>query len=201
MAVLRKLSQQLLLGIIILAASASASAQPLPSCNTTCGSLSIPHPFTTSEGCYIDPSFLITCNYNISEPPTLFLRLGDLVVLDISLDGEMRIGNPVSRSCYGKSFNLVYSRNTTSNITAGFWLSIFRISYERNKITAVGCGVYAYIQGSEGNKSFTTGCLSLCDRLTAVVRAMLLTGLALALAVARPLWLYPEWTNGLYYEC
>ncbi|GLT55047.1 hypothetical protein SLA2020_282000 [Shorea laevis] len=64
------LQQQLLLGAIILAAV--AASEPDPSCIRTCGSLDIPYPFGTSEGCYLDPSFLITCN-DTSERPTPFL--------------------------------------------------------------------------------------------------------------------------------
>ncbi|KAF5467852.1 hypothetical protein F2P56_012064, partial [Juglans regia] len=50
-----------------------------------------------------------------------------------------------------------------SGNSALFKLSNFRISNKRNKITAVGCGVYSFIQGSVEQKGFTTGCLSLCN--------------------------------------
>jgi len=79
----------LLLGALILAAT--AASQPDSSCNNTCGNLSIPYPFGTSEGCYLDPSFLITCNYS-SEIPTPFLgsNTSNIPVLNISLlDGEL----------------------------------------------------------------------------------------------------------------
>jgi hypothetical protein len=83
------LQQKLLLEALILAAT--AASQPDSSCNNTCGNLSIPYPFGTSEGCYLDPSFLITCNYS-SEIPTPFLgsNTSNIPVLNISLlDGEL----------------------------------------------------------------------------------------------------------------
>ncbi|XP_059453791.1 putative wall-associated receptor kinase-like 16 [Corylus avellana] len=152
--------QKLLFGAFILAAT--ATSQPDPNCNKTCGNLSIPYPFGTTEGCYLDSSFLITCNYTSAGTPTPFLRKGDLPVLNISLDGELRILSSIARDCYNESGFFV------NGTYSGFSLSKFRVSYTRNKFTAIGCATYAYISGEvdDGNsevKNYTAGCTSVCD--------------------------------------
>ncbi|KAG6626153.1 hypothetical protein CIPAW_15G028100 [Carya illinoinensis] len=150
----------------------------------------IPYPFGTSEGCYLDSTFNITCN-NISHPRKPSLR-PDMFVKNISIvDGELRVSNPVASLCKfanpkacnkhdpytrcqqgpsspnskNSALTISYSGNS-----ALFKLSNFRVSNKRNKITAVGCGVYSFIQGSVEQEGFTTGCLSLCnDHATDVV--------------------------------
>ncbi|KAF2291301.1 hypothetical protein GH714_022360 [Hevea brasiliensis] len=55
--------QQLFLVAVALAASAEtprATAQAMPGCPDLCGGLSIPFPFGTKEGCYLNKDFLIT---------------------------------------------------------------------------------------------------------------------------------------------
>ncbi|KAG6682469.1 hypothetical protein I3842_13G143600 [Carya illinoinensis] len=177
-----KLLQQLLLGVIILAATAVSIANS--TCDRECGNIKIPYPFGTSEGCYLDKPFLITCNHTF-DPPKPFLD-HDIPVENISVpNGELRVSNPVAHLC--REFNRaacrqpqdpqyssciargVYTRVDYTRISALLNLSNFRISETRNKITSVGCNVYAYIQGSEGQKGFTTGCLSLCDENLNVV--------------------------------
>ncbi|GMY06615.1 putative wall-associated receptor kinase-like 16, partial [Fagus crenata] len=79
--------QQLLLGLIILAATATAASQdsqPNSSC-IYCGSLCIPYPFGTRQGHYLDDNFHIACNYT-SGTPKLTLGYGGVEVLNISLD-------------------------------------------------------------------------------------------------------------------
>jgi hypothetical protein len=79
------------------------ASQPDSSCNDTCGIVSVPYPFGTREGCYLDPSFLITCNHSF-EPPKPFLRESTIHVLNISLlDGELRVSNKVAYDCYNES--------------------------------------------------------------------------------------------------
>ncbi|KAK7818120.1 wall-associated receptor kinase 1 [Quercus suber] len=99
-----------LLGLIILAAT--AASQPNSNCIQNCGSLNIPYPFGTKEGCYLEESFLIICNDTHFNPPMPFLGYGDLQVLNISLDGELRVStfvahinecensNPCDKECH-----------------------------------------------------------------------------------------------------
>ncbi|GMY06607.1 putative wall-associated receptor kinase-like 16 [Fagus crenata] len=93
------LFQQMLLGLIILAAT--AASQPNSSCKEDrCGSLnSIPYPFGTRAGCYLDDSFLIQC-VNISGTLKPFLGNDEnLEVLNISIFGFWPIiahpGDPI----------------------------------------------------------------------------------------------------------
>jgi hypothetical protein len=158
------LQQKFLLGAFILAAV--AASQPDPNCDQRCGNLSIPYPFGISEGCYLDPSFLITCDYS-SRIPTPFLRKGNITVLNISLDGELRVLSFVARDCYNKPGLSVNRTNSQ------FTLSKFTVSYTRNKFTVVGCDTYGYISGavqatSGVLKNYTTGCISLCDKIESV---------------------------------
>uniref|UniRef100_A0A2N9HLF3 Wall-associated receptor kinase galacturonan-binding domain-containing protein n=1 Tax=Fagus sylvatica TaxID=28930 RepID=A0A2N9HLF3_FAGSY len=137
------------------------ASEPNSSCINSCGSLNIPYLFRTSEGCYLDESFLITCN-NTFETPIPFLRRGTITVLNISLDGELRVSTFVAHDCYNES-GLLFS-DRLSKLT----LSKFPISYTKNKFTAVGCDTYVIIKGSRG-QNHTTGCLSLCDSVNSVV--------------------------------
>ncbi|KAF5467871.1 hypothetical protein F2P56_012082 [Juglans regia] len=183
-----KLLQPLLvLGVLIvlMILESSAASKPNSRCHRRCGRVEIPYPFGTSEGCYLDSTFLITCNNTLHPPkPTLG---SDMFVEDISvLDGELRVSNPIASLCkvlerkrskkrkaeqcfVGDRYKRCISDGRQpisvnySGNSALFKLSNFRISNKRNKITAVGCGVYSFIQGSVEQKGFTTGCLSLCN--------------------------------------
>ncbi|KAM3682995.1 hypothetical protein ACJW31_12G113000 [Castanea mollissima] len=148
-----------LLGLIILAAT--AASQPNSDCMQNCGSLNIPYPFGTKKGCYLEESFLIICNDTHFNPPMPFLGYGNVQVLNISLDGELRVSTLVARDCYNKSglnFSNSYSSLTSPN---------FPISHERNMFTAIGCDTLALIRNIDG-KNYTTGCLSLCDNIESV---------------------------------
>uniref|UniRef100_A0A5B6YX95 Putative Wall-associated kinase 2 n=1 Tax=Davidia involucrata TaxID=16924 RepID=A0A5B6YX95_DAVIN len=151
---LHKLVLLLLLLEVMLAAiaSRSATAQTKPGCPERCGNLSIPYPFGTREGCYLNDNFLITCS-NVSNKP--FLRRGNLPVLKISLDGELVVSNWVGYACYNESGGLVNKSDP--------WIrssNRFRISYTRNKFTVVGCDTYGLITGSAG---YAASCTALCD--------------------------------------
>ncbi|KAG6626126.1 hypothetical protein CIPAW_15G025800 [Carya illinoinensis] len=118
-----------------------------PSCNRTCGNVSIPYPFGTSKGCYLDPSFLIICNYSF-QPPKPFLGVDhNIDVLNISPDdGELRVSNLVFRRC--KLWLEFDNQPSLRRISTLLNLSKFRISIEKNSIFSVGCNFFAYISGS-----------------------------------------------------
>ncbi|KAE8099910.1 hypothetical protein FH972_017854 [Carpinus fangiana] len=154
------LPQKLLLGAFILAAI--AASQPDSSCYDTCGNVSVPYPFGTTDGCYLDLAFLITCNDSF-EPPKPFLGSSNIDVLDISLsDGELRITNFIASDCYNESGLPVH--DFYSDLT----LEDFFISYTRNKFTVVGCDTYAFIYGS-GVQNYTSGLDARCDHIDSVV--------------------------------
>ncbi|KAG6675861.1 hypothetical protein I3842_15G126200 [Carya illinoinensis] len=144
-----------------------AAAEPNSSCVTTCGSLhDIPYPFGTSEGCYLDSSFLITCNSSSNSKksaPTPFLRVSNIEVLKISLDGELRVSASVTRDCPQQSD---YNSNDSNTYLT---LREFPISYTKNVFTAVGCDTLALIGSSASDKNYTIGCVSLCDSIDGMV--------------------------------
>jgi hypothetical protein len=145
------LQQLLLLGAIILAAS-----EPYSICNRTCGSLHIPYPFGTSEGCYLNSSFLITC-----KDSTPFLRLSNEVkVLDVSLEGEIRVSSFIARDCPNEPG---YNANNSYYQQLPL-LKHFLISYTKNKFIAVGCDTVPVITGALAEaESYAAGCFSLSD--------------------------------------
>uniref|UniRef100_A0A5B7BKM9 Putative wall-associated receptor kinase 2-like n=1 Tax=Davidia involucrata TaxID=16924 RepID=A0A5B7BKM9_DAVIN len=153
-----------LLGMLLIAILSSrttvATSQPKPGCPASCGDLTIPFPFGTSDGCYLDDSFLLTCN-NTYNPPKTFLGESNIQVFDISLDGQMGVTSFIARNCYNESGSLV------RHDVAWLRLSRFFISSTRNKFTAVGCDTVAVIGGSEGQK-YASGCVAYCDRIGSV---------------------------------
>ncbi|KAA8546579.1 hypothetical protein F0562_002682 [Nyssa sinensis] len=159
---LREMLVQLitLLISILLARAIAATSQPEPGCPTSCGNLSIPFPFGTSDGCYLDDSFFLTCNDTQYNPPRTFA--GDEQVLDISVDGHMRVASNFAQDCFNKS-GLLFEKSTN------FSLSNFVISSTRNKFTAVGCDTIgvAVGEGSEG-QNYAIGCISYCNRIESV---------------------------------
>ena len=141
--------QQLLLGLMILAATAaSQDSQPNSSC-IYCGSLCIPYPFGIRWGQYLDESFYINC-VNISGTLKPFPGYGNnLEVLNISLDGELQVSTSVTRYCPDNS----------SEQRIG---SKFPISYKKNNLIGVGFSILSFIIGSS-KKMYGTGCVSLSD--------------------------------------
>lgn len=144
--------------VLIINFATQVASQAKLGCTDRCGPLEIPYPFGITDGCFLDESFLITCNTSFS-PPKLFL--GRASVLNISLDGELRVSSPVARQCYDASGNL------TEDKTSQIFLTDFRISNTRNRFTAVGCDTFAAIAGTQG-QNFTTGCLSICEQIESV---------------------------------
>ncbi|XP_076952667.1 wall-associated receptor kinase 2-like [Bidens hawaiensis] len=139
-----------------IAAVVTASAQVGPACESSCGNVSITFPFGTSEGCYYNSDFLITCNLSSGEPIP-YLGDGNIVITNMSTTkGVLEILTFVGRDCY----------NSTGRVTRnGPYLKLrdVRIS-PKNKFVAIGCDTYAYFDGRRGNESDGTGCISKCGR-------------------------------------
>ncbi|KAL2513091.1 Wall-associated receptor kinase 2 [Abeliophyllum distichum] len=152
--------QLMLLGSILLAMRIDSVS--LPGCTSRCGDIVVPFPFGTTHGCSLDESFIITCNrsYNTPKP---FLNFDKIEVIDISIDGHMRIAASVVSDCYDKSGSQI--NGSISKLT----LSKFHISSTRNKFTAVGCDTNALVEGSEEWNQMSAGCVSWCDNIDRVV--------------------------------
>lgn len=141
-----------LVAILILASTKLVMGQSLPGCQNRCGNVSIEFPFGISTGCYYagHDSFNLTCNETTKE-----LFLGNMKVINIAHSGELRILMPTSFTCYT-------SKNNTDELFYITTLSNFTLS-NKNRFTAVGCNTYAFMTTLNGDRNYSTGCLSLCD--------------------------------------
>lgn len=127
-----------LLTILLFSASWSIHAShdfPIakPNCVDVCGEVSIPYPIGTTPECYHDPVFWVTCNHSFN-PPKLFWQDSDLEIMDISLDGQVRIMNFVGRDCYAANGTRVESLVPEIELA-----SYITFNITANKFTMVGC--------------------------------------------------------------
>ncbi|KAM5574773.1 hypothetical protein ABKV19_013958 [Rosa sericea] len=101
---------QLLIDILIIfllwdtsteASSDQAPQIAKPNCQQLCGDVSIPYPFGIgpNKDCYIDKWFEIEChNYSGRHKPFLSQGTPKLEVLEISIDGTLRVKTAVHSS-------------------------------------------------------------------------------------------------------
>ena len=122
-----------------------------------CGNVTIPYPFGIEPGCYIDDSFAIDCNYTLVSPKPI-LRSFDLEVLDISLEGNLRVNYPMSWICA----NGLQSARDPASLAS----SPFVISKLRNIFIAMGCDNFAYLQSDNFSLGIICGCMSVCEKNT-----------------------------------
>ncbi|KAK8572291.1 hypothetical protein V6N13_047895 [Hibiscus sabdariffa] len=144
---------------VTLTENASTPAMAKPGCRSRCGDVIIPYPFGTGGDCNITEEFFITCSADFI-PNKPFLTNSNIQVLDISLDGQLRILGNASYDCYNTSGHREWFYP---------WLrfSEFSINSNKNKFTAIGCDTYARVEGFHGQR-YTTGCLSLCNNIADV---------------------------------
>ncbi|KAH6834167.1 hypothetical protein C2S53_019002 [Perilla frutescens var. hirtella] len=128
-----------------------------PNCTDRCGDISIPFPFGTTPECYQHYSFLVTCNYTVSNPPRLFYLKSIIEITDISLDGQIKLMQFVARDCYARNGTSI-SKNRP-RITLPPYLTVNNTA---NKFTIVGCDAYALVSGRRLNRNYMTGCTAMC---------------------------------------
>ncbi|KAF8410197.1 hypothetical protein HHK36_002719 [Tetracentron sinense] len=146
-----------LLHLILLSLTAAHSQQTLPGCSQDkCGSVTIPYPFglTGYPNCHRQ-LMDISC-YHSFNPPKLFLSTGDVEVLDISLQGQVRIKFRNVRDCYEDGVRTDW--NSPSIDMYGY---PYTFSDTRNRFIAIGCDTLGYITGSNG-RNYTGGGVSYC---------------------------------------
>ena len=139
-------------------------------CNTTCGNLKVPYPFGISlDGkCSLNKYYIINCNSSYYDPPKPFLgRKGNLEVLDISINGQLRISNFVASSYVQQTQgNEVVSQSFDASVDLAAFPIVF--SDTENKLIVVGCDDYALVYGLH-ERTFTTGCVAGCSNLSDVI--------------------------------
>ncbi|KAI3817054.1 hypothetical protein L1987_10841 [Smallanthus sonchifolius] len=143
--------------LLAVAALVAASAQEGPTCESSCGNVTITYPFGSGEGCYYTSDFLITCNRSSGEPIPFFRR-SNIVVSNMSTSkSEVEIMTFVGGDCYNSSGSRVRRNQPTLTLRG------VRIS-AKNKFVAIGCDTYAYFRGIRGKELDGTGCISRCGR-------------------------------------
>nr|XP_043613246.1 putative wall-associated receptor kinase-like 16 [Erigeron canadensis] len=154
---------QILVSLIVLVTCLGKScAKKMSDCETLCGNVTIPFPFGSgSEHCYLNPYFQVTCDrQRVHDQVQHILFYGTITtnihITDISLStGEMEINKLISYDCYNASGQ---SKGFNGRLT----LNNFRIS-TKNRLVAIGCDTYAYMEGTRGNESIGSGCITTCD--------------------------------------
>ncbi|XP_022858491.1 putative wall-associated receptor kinase-like 16 isoform X2 [Olea europaea var. sylvestris] len=160
---LRLLHAQLLVLILLILVSRSVSTQAnsqraKQNCMDRCGNVRIPFPFGTREGCYFNESFLVTCINTNSAFPKLFWRNFTFQITSISLKGQLRVLQSISKYCYSRTGTQPEPKSI--NLPFGF-----TVNDTANKFIVVGCDSYALVSGSRREKQdYITGCISLCKK-------------------------------------
>ncbi|KAL6293786.1 hypothetical protein ACE6H2_001928 [Prunus campanulata] len=134
--------------------TAVASEVPLgkPNCSSQCGPVTqIPYPFGIEAGCYLDDWFQIICD-NSASPPKAFLNVTHLEVLEISVEGTLKVASPIT---FSNCSNKPAGRQTANLEGSPFLFS------RKNKFTSMSCGGIALMTSLTG--STIGGCLSICD--------------------------------------
>ncbi|KAL1551984.1 wall-associated receptor kinase 2-like [Salvia divinorum] len=129
-----------------------------PNCDDSCGDISIPFPFGTTKECYLAIQFWVTCNHT-TTPPELFWWDTDIPIIDISLHGQVTLLQRIAKDCYANASRSLYIPTKLELTT------FFTVNYTANKFTIVGCDAYALVSGDRLDRTFMTGCTSMCSSL------------------------------------
>ncbi|KAK9109561.1 hypothetical protein Sjap_017621 [Stephania japonica] len=134
------------------------NSNPLTNCDETCGHIEIPFPFGIGHGCALSPPFQLSCNTTLHSIHVPFLSDTQLQVLSIS-NGQFRINSTpyIAQDCLDSSHHVAQISLPETGP--------FTISDSSNVFTAIGCDTVAVITD---DKSFTSGCVSLCGSQTSV---------------------------------
>ncbi|KAK9095461.1 hypothetical protein Scep_026930 [Stephania cephalantha] len=130
-----------------------------PGCPSNCGNVSIPYPFGIGRSCYRDKAFEIICG-NTSNKPYLVYISREVLHLSVK---ELRVRSQITKLCYDSSTGMINSTSFNGSTNLGYDLPSdgpFTYSTTRNKFTALGCDIFAFISYYNGDK--LSGCGSMC---------------------------------------
>jgi hypothetical protein len=150
---------QIILLLFSIYAFVQAASFSFGSCQASCGDVNIKYPFGIGAAdCYADNSFEVVCNNDsLGASPKPFLRSLNLEVLNISLEGTVRVNYPTFFSCTNGSSSAANIVNLAN--------SSFVFSQSENRFIAMGCNNFASMESVESNSSGSVigGCMSICD--------------------------------------
>lgn len=134
----------------------TAASQAMSKCQDSCGNVIIPYPFGIGEAdCFMNKSFEVSCDLS-SGSLKPFLKAGNLEIVQISLEGQVFVKNPVISTCNNSE---PVDRRRSRNISLEG--SPFFFSKSRNIFTAMSCDNLALIT-KDG--LIQGGCMSRCSR-------------------------------------
>ncbi|OVA19768.1 Wall-associated receptor kinase galacturonan-binding domain [Macleaya cordata] len=149
---------------LVMTSTSTSSTIAKHGCKDRCGNVSIPYPFGIgSSNCYYDKTFEISCAGD--SPNNSYPKIGkSYKVLQITLD-YVRIDGWAPPNCYNNESGMGqwdYAKTFDDSLTNE---RPFTFSNTHNKLTAVGCDIFAYIP-SKDSQNYSTGCASLCGNET-----------------------------------
>ncbi|XP_054819690.1 wall-associated receptor kinase 3-like [Prosopis cineraria] len=138
-----------------------ASPEPAPAaskkagCDTMCADVKISYPFGTTEDCFKDPDFLITCNTSSGFPVPYLGTKTTIQVLNISgVTSELLVFTPVYHHCYNPEEGIYWRKGFRAPPK-------FAISNKKNDFVVVGRNTYAFLYDIEEKRLI--GCNSECS--------------------------------------
>ncbi|KAK4851127.1 hypothetical protein QYF36_012596 [Acer negundo] len=141
---------QIILLVLLLPVKAWAQTAAA-NCTSTCGNVTIPFPFGIGEDCSLDSRLTVDCNH--SKP--YLGSINNLELLDISIDGSMRINYPVYNRC-GKVDDMFGLKLLTDHTTP------FIFSPNRNNFVGIGnCGNFSLLTRDD---SVIASCSTTCNQ-------------------------------------
>lgn len=129
----------LLIQLLFLTNSVNSQSKQGPKCSTTCGNATIPYPFEIEEKCYLDTSYMVTCN---TTTGSMSIQGMNVSVVEISLHGHLRALSKVGSVCYNESGDhFVFEKSRTE-------LSRFPLSLGQNELTTLGCDIQSKVKST-----------------------------------------------------